>query len=178
MIYLIFVLAVLTRLLFISHVPEFTPVFGALLFTGARLRKRDSIWFPVTVLAICDWILTARVFHMEIRWAHSFTLLAFAAMASIGDLLRYKMSIWRFSSCAVGGSAAYFLISNFGVWLGWGIYPHTWGGLAACYLAALPYYRNSVVSTFVVGALLFGAYEAVTHKLSTSHLESSIAAAK
>ena len=178
MIYLIFVLTVLTRFLFISHAPEFTPIFGALLFTGARLRKRDSIWFPVTVLAICDWILTTRVFHMEIRWAHSFTLLAFAAMASIGGLLRYKVSIRRFSSCAIGGSAAYFLISNVGVWLAWGIYPHTWGGLAACYFAALPYYRNSVLSTFVVGALLFGAYTVVSYKVSASHFECGIAAAK
>jgi uncharacterized protein DUF6580 len=175
MIYLIVVLAVLTRFLFISHVPVFTPVFGALLFAGARLRKRDAIWFPVTVLAIFDWILTTRVFHMEMKWEHSLTILAFAAMAGIGGLLRHKVSVWRFTGGAAAGSTAYFLISNFGVWLGWGLYPLTWRGLAVCYVAALPYYRNSLISTVIVGVLLFGVYELISRKVSPSNCESGIA---
>ncbi len=68
MIYLVFVVAVLTRFLMNSHLPGFSPVFGALLFSGARLRKRDAIWFPVVVLAIGDWLLTTQVFRMEVRW--------------------------------------------------------------------------------------------------------------
>jgi len=177
MIYLVFVLAVLTRFLFISHVPVFTPVFGALLFAGARLKKRDAIWFPVTVLAICDWILTTRVFHMEMKWEHSLTILAFAAMAAIGGLLRHNTSIWRFSGCAIAGPTAYFLISNFGVWLGWGLYPHTWRGLAMCYVAALPYYRNSLASTVVLGALLFGVYEVISRKVLRSRFDSGTGSA-
>jgi len=68
MIYAVFVVAVLTRFLMNSHLPGFSPVFGALLFSGARLRKRDALWFPVVVLAIGDWLLTTQVFHMEVRW--------------------------------------------------------------------------------------------------------------
>lgn len=177
MIYLIFVLAVLTRFLFISHVPEFTPVFGALLFAGARLKKRDAIWFPATVLAICDWTLTTRIFHMEMKWEHSLTIVAFAAMAGIGGLLRHKLSVWKFGGAAVAGSTAYFLISNFGVWLGWGLYPHTWQGLATCYIAALPYYRHSLFSTAIVGALLFGVSELISRKSSQSDCESGVATA-
>lgn len=41
MVYLIVLLAVLAR--FIPHIPNFSPVYGALLFGGAHLRKRDSI---------------------------------------------------------------------------------------------------------------------------------------
>jgi hypothetical protein len=175
MIYIVFVLAVLTRFLFISHVPVFTPVFGALLFAGARLRKRDAIWFPATVLAICDWILTTRVFHMEMKWEHSLTILAFAAMAGIGGLLRHKISVLRVGGCAVAGPAIYFLISNFGVWLGWGLYPHTSRGLAACYVAALPYYRNSIFSTAIVGALLFGVSELISRRASQSGFQSGTA---
>src|SRR5207248_1153018 len=125
-----------------------SPIFGALLFSGAHLKKRDAVWFPVAVLAVCDWILTTRVFHMEVKWEHSITLLAFAAMARIGGLLRQNFSAAKFAGCAVAGPTAYFLISNFGVWLGWGLYPHTWTGLVTCYIAALPYYRDSLLSTF------------------------------
>jgi len=43
MVYLIVLLAVLAR--FIPHIPNFSPVYGALLFGGAHLRKRDPSGF-------------------------------------------------------------------------------------------------------------------------------------
>jgi hypothetical protein len=159
MTYLVFVLSAFTRFLTNLHMPGFSPVFGALLFSGARLKKRDAIWFPVVVLGICDWILITRFYHMEVRWEHSITLLGCAAMAWIGGLLRRSFSALRFGACAVAGATGFFLISNFGVWIGWGLYPHTQAGLVACYAAAVPYYRASLVSTLVGGAVLFWGYE-------------------
>src|SRR5947207_6513848 len=100
MMYLVFVVAVLTRFLMNSHLPGFSPVFGALLLSGARLRKRDAIWFPVVVLAIGDWLLTTQVFHMEVRWEHALTLVAFAAMAWIGGLRRQGPLPCRFAGCS------------------------------------------------------------------------------
>ena len=175
MIYVVFVVAALTRFLMNSHLPGFSPVFGALLFSGARLRKRDAIWFPVVVLAIGDWLLTTQVFHMEVRWEHAITLVAFGAMAWIGGLLRQSLSIFRFAGCAVAASTAYFVISNFGVWIGWGLYPHTREGLAACYVAALPYYRTSSLSTLVGGAVLFWGYEFLRRKQYDKQLEPATA---
>jgi hypothetical protein len=175
MIYLVFVVAVLTRFLMNSHLPGFSPVFGALLFSGARLRKRDAIWFPVVVLAIGDWLLTTQVFHMEVRWGHAITLAAFAAMAWVGGLLRDRLSPIRFVGCAISASTAYFLISNFGVWIGSGMYPHTREGFAACYVAALPYYRMSSLSTLVGGAVLFWGYELLRRRHYGKQLESATA---
>lgn len=175
MIYLVFVLAVLTRFLFNSHVPGFTPVFGALLFCGARLRRRDAIWFPIAVLAVGDWILTTQVFHMKAELGQAITLLGFAVMAWMGGLLRNHLTISRFLGTAVGSSTAYFLISNFGVWLAWGTYPHTWKGLIACYVAALPYYRTSALSTLLGGAVLFWGYEWMRRRHHGKQLEPSTA---
>ena len=39
--YLVVLVAVLTR--FIPHMPDFSPVFAALLFGGAQLKRRDVI---------------------------------------------------------------------------------------------------------------------------------------
>jgi hypothetical protein len=36
------------------------------------------------------------------------------------------------------------------------MYPHTKAGLAACYAAAIPFYRNDVVSTAMTAGVLFG----------------------
>jgi len=59
----------------------------------------------------------------------------------------------------MAGTPAFFLISNFGVWLGGRLYPPTWVGLITCYAAALPFYRNSLLSSVVYTAVLFGAHE-------------------
>lgn len=175
MIYFIFVLAVVSRFLMNSHLPGFSPVFGALLFSGARLRKRDAVWFPIGVLAIGDWILTTQIYHMEVRWEHGITLLAFAAMAWSGAFLRHKLSALRFGGCAIASSTAYFLISNFGVWLTPGTYPHTAEGLATCYIAALPYYRTSTLSTMIGGAVLLWSYELFRGKHDDKQLEPATA---
>jgi len=36
------------------------------------------------------------------------------------------------------------------------MYPHTMSGLGACYVAALPFYRNDLISTGIVAGVLFG----------------------
>ena len=56
----------------------------------------------------------------------------------------------------LASSTSFFLLSNFMVWIGWPAYPHTLAGLAACYTAAIPFYRNDVVSTAITAGALFG----------------------
>jgi hypothetical protein len=173
MIYMFFVLVVLAQFWTNSHLPQFSPVFGALLFSGARLKKRDAVWFPVVILAIYDWLQTTQVFHMQWKLGHSITLVAFTAIAGIGGWLREKLTVSRLLWSGASGSAAYFLISNFGVWAVWGIYPHTREGLIACYVAALPYLRSSLLSTLAFGAVLFWGYEWLTRRRCDKQLESA-----
>lgn len=175
MTYLIFALAVLTR--FVPHPWNFSPVFGALLFGGAKLPKRDAIWFPVAVLTVSDVLLTTQVYGQPMQWSHGWSPISFAAVAAVGwALLRSKTSIRRFAAAAAAGPSAFYIISNLGVWIGSSSYPKTWQGLTACYVAALPYYRNSLLASFVFGAALFGIYEFYTRKprkpqahVATSH---------
>jgi uncharacterized protein DUF6580 len=168
MTYLIFVLSVLTR--FIPHIPNFSPVFGALLFAGAYIKKRDSIWFPVVVLALSDYLLTRFVYQMHLGWSELITLAGFAAVAVIGWWLRSAVTFRKFTAAALAGPTAFFLISNFGVWLGWKMYAPTWQGLVACYAAGLPFYRNSVVSSLLFGGVLFGLYELYLRRVGDAQL--------
>jgi len=153
--YLVVLLAVLTR--FLPHVPNFSPVFAALLFGGAHLKRRDAIWYPIALLAASDVVLTTQVYRMRLGWGQSITWLGFAVVALIGYWLRQRETVGRVGVVALAGPTAFFLISNFGVWLGWRMYPATWDGMVTCYVAALPFYRNSLLSSVVYVALLFGA---------------------
>jgi hypothetical protein len=166
MAYWLIVIAVLFR--FVPHVHNFSPVYGALLFGGAHLKKRDAIWFPVVLLAASDIVLTNLIYHLNIGWLEIVQMAAFASIALTGELLRNRPS-WRLLlGACLASSVFFFLISNFGVWLGWNSYPHTWWGLVDCYVAAIPWYRQTLISTFVYSALFFGCYEiyAARHRSS------------
>ena len=155
MIYLIVVLAVLAR--FIPHPPDFSPVYGALLFGGANMRKRDSIWVPVLLLGGSDFVLSRFIYHMHIGWDELFQLAAFASVAMTGWILRERATIGRITAACLAAPTAFYLISDFGVWLGFGTYPQTWNGLVACYVAAIPYQGRITASTVLFAGMLFGA---------------------
>jgi Family of unknown function (DUF6580) len=157
MAYLIVLAAVLAR--FGPHPPNFSPVFAALLFAGACLKKRDSIWFPVVVLAAGDFLLTTQFYGMHFGWTDALDWLGFAAIALIGWWLRDHLSVRRVFAASVAAPTVFFVISNFAVWLGWRMYPPTWGGLAACYVAAVPFFGNSLAASVLFSGVLFGGYE-------------------
>jgi len=173
MTYLIVLLAVLSR--FAPHPPNFTPVFGALLFGGAYLIARDSIWYPVALLGISDVVLTTQVYHMPMGSGEFLQLLAFAAVALAGWWLRNRISVASVLGASLAGPTAFFLISNFAVWLGWRMYPPTWQGLFACYVAALPFFRNSLLSGLLFSGVLFGFYEVYRRKIAGINLRGAFA---
>ena len=87
----------------------------------------------------------------------------------LGRLLRQTESPVRIGLVTLVGSLQFFLVSNFGVWLLYDMYPKTWEGLVTCYLAALPFYGHEAVARFeflmatvtsdlLFVALLFGAH--------------------
>ncbi len=164
MAYLVVLAAVLTR--FAPHPGNFTPVFAALLFAGAYLKKRDSLWFPVVLLAASDVVLTTRVYHMSFGWGDTLEWIAFAAVVLVGWWLRGRISVARVLAASLAGPTVFFFISNFTVWLGWRMYSPTWQGLMDCYVAGLPFFRNSLLSGLLYSALLFGAYELYRRKVA------------
>ena len=52
----------------------------------------------------------------------------------------------------------FFLISNFGVWAGSGMYSKNFTGLINCYAAGIPFIHNTIISDFLFTTVLFGSY--------------------
>ena len=86
------------------------------------------------------------------------TYLGFFAYVFLGRVARNsKLKQLAFLPLA---SFVFFLLSNFGVWLYW--YPNTLEALVACYVNALPFYKNTLLSD-----LFFGyGFMLVSHILS------------
>jgi hypothetical protein len=156
--YLLLLAAVLTRVLPHAGWMNFTAVGGALLYFGARRPWREML-APVAVLVAVDYYLTVYAYHYAFRWEAYITTWAWYAAAIVLGwvLLHARTSVARVAAGAVLGPTSFFVVSNYAVWAGGGnMYPHTLGGLEACYVAAIPFYRNDLLSTTLVLAVAFG----------------------
>ena len=161
--YLVLLVAVLSRL-FPNALHgvglNVTAVGGGLLFFGAR-RPRREILFAVAALAATDLYLTAAVFHYPFHLRdYAVTWLWYTAVPLLGRT-RLKPTPtppkWLHCLAAVTITAtSFFLVSNLAVWALGSLYPHTAAGLIACFVAALPFYRNDLASTTITVAFLFG----------------------
>jgi CHASE2 domain-containing sensor protein len=156
--YLVLLVALLSRLLPpILHLTpmNFTAVGGSLLFFGAR-RPRWQSGVAVAALMVTDYLLTVYAYHyaFHVR-GYLVTWAWYAGVCLLGSGLLRKASSLRVIGGVVGSATSFFLLSNLVVWMGH-MYPHTIAGLSLCYANALPFYRNDLVSTGLVSAVLFG----------------------
>ncbi|HEY0785989.1 MAG TPA: DUF6580 family putative transport protein [Acidobacteriaceae bacterium] len=153
---------------------SFTAVGGALLVFGARRPLWQAV-FPLALLAAADYYLTVYAyrypFHLSayvITWAWYLLAMVFGRA-----LLRESHTAPRVIGAALLSSTSFFLVSNYAVWGTAGsFYPHTLAGLTTCYVAALPFYRNDVLSTTAVLALVFGL-PALAARLSPAQRETA-----
>jgi hypothetical protein len=56
----------------------------------------------------------------------------------------------------VGSALSFFLVSNFAVWVAGTMYPMSWAGLIECYVKAIPFFRNELISAPLFSAVFFG----------------------
>ena len=156
MVYLIIAASILFR--FVPHPPDFSPVYASLLLSGAVLKKRYSVLFPLLIISASDVMLTPAIYGVSIGRGQVLTWIAFAATTMCGWVLRHNLRWWRVVGAALAAPMMFFLISDFGVWLTSHLYPHSPSGLALWYVAALPFYGHALASTCICGALIVGLY--------------------
>ena len=157
--YVVLLLAALSRLL--PHTLHgvglnITAVGGGLLFFGSRRSRWEAICGAL-VMASTDIYLTAVVYGMPFHVQFYLTTwIWYAAVCLLGSAVLSRVSALRVAVAVLVSATGFFLLSNFFVWLTGGMYPHSAGGMLACYTMALPFYANDLVSTALTAGVLFG----------------------
>ncbi len=132
----------------IPHPPNFTPIGALALFGGARFAdRRLGLLLPLAALFISDCLLGL---HVLIPVVYG----SFAINVLLGRWLRTRRTLLTTAAVTLLGSVQFFLVTNFACWLLW--YPHTLEGLVACYVAALPFFHNTLLGDAVFVTVLFG----------------------
>lgn len=147
------VLGVLSRL--VPHPPNVTPLTAIALFGGTYLSKRWGLLLPLTVVMLSDIVLGG-------DWTLVFNWAAFALVGLIAWWLRRRPTPGRITASALAGSVVFFLVTNVGVWVGGLLYPRTLAGLRDCFVAAIPFFRNTLLGDLVYTLAFFGTYALVT----------------
>jgi hypothetical protein len=138
--YLLLVLAVFSRVVPFPGM-NFTAVGAGLLYFGARRPLREMA-LPVLALMGTDYYLTVFAYHYPFHTsAYLITWAWYAAVVVLGRILLSKqVTVPRVIGGPVLASTSFFVMA----------------GLGACYVAALPFYRNDLLSTTVVTVVAFG----------------------
>jgi uncharacterized protein DUF6580 len=157
------ILAAVVRI--VPHPWNFTPIGAMALFSGAIFRdRRVAFVFPLVALFAGDLFVGLHRL-MPVVYA-SFLLSVF-----IGTWLGNRRGIFRIGGAVVLGALQFFLITNFAVWQLFGTYPHTPAGLAACYIAGLPFFGNALAGDALYATLFFGTFALAEHLFPTLRLQ-------
>jgi len=144
----------------IPHPPNLASITALALFGGAYFsNKRFAFLVPLSALLLSDLVL-GFYSHME------FVYLSFALTVCIGLFLQSKRSALNIAGATLASSVLFFVITNFGVWAFGSLYPMTMDGLVACYVAAIPFFKNSLQSDLLSTAVLFGGFTLLERRFS------------
>jgi hypothetical protein len=135
----------------LPHPPNFTPVLAVALFAGAQFTdKRLALLVPLLAMLASDLILGL---HSTLPFVYG----AIALMVALGMWLKRRQSVTWITVTAIAGSMLFFIITNFGAWLALPqLYARSAEGLLAAYIAAIPFYQNTLAGDLLFTAILFG----------------------
>jgi len=165
---LIFV-AALSRLL--PHPPNFSPVEAIALFGGAFFASRAwALAVPLLAMLVSDLVLVGMLggsYAMYLGGISFWSVYAcIAALTVLGFGLRGRTSAPRVLGYGLAGSVLFFVVTNFGAWLGSAaFYPQNAAGLAAAYVAGIPFFKWTVAGTLAYSAFLFGGFALLRRRL-------------
>jgi len=144
------ILAAVVRIL--PHPWNFTPIGAMALFSGAMFRdRRVAFLFPLAALFAGD-IFVGLYRIIPIVYA------SFLLSVLIGTLLTERRTILRIGGAVFLGALQFFLVTNAAIWRAFDTYPHTPAGLAACYIAGLPLFGNTLAGDALYATLFFGTF--------------------
>jgi hypothetical protein len=157
----------------LGYFSNFSPIDSIALFSGCYFSKRwQSVAITILSVLIGDMALSLimggvwTLFYPGFYWQYA----SYILMVLMGSMVSRKMNAVSLLGACVASSLLFFTITNFGTWLSWSLYPKTLSGLSACYVAAIPFLKNTVISDILYSGIFFGVFELAQKKYSSLRL--------
>ena len=127
---------------YIPHPPNFTPVIALTAYISIFFGIRSSI-FVIAAFALSDIFIGL----------HNLLLFTWGALALVSFAGRFATQLYSRILFLLISSLIFFMVSNFGVWLLSDFYTKDLNGMFACFLLAIPFFTNTLISTLLFGLL-------------------------
>ena len=152
---------------FVPHPPNMTPLIAISMMTVICFDKRSlQIGIPICIMIITDFFIG---YHKLVPIVYASIVLAGLA----GYIFKQKQTFINMFGASLLASIIFFVASNFGVWALGSMYQKTLLGLVQCYIAAIPFFHNTVISTVVIACSMFVLTEKIpfgqSKSISTEH---------
>lgn len=146
---------------------NFAPVNAIALFSGAYFTNRfQSFLVPLLSIWLSDLFLNYlymgdfQVFYSGFYWQY----VVYALIVVGGIYLSNKVNFSNIIIGSLGASILFFVATNFGVWYSFDMYPKSLEGLVLCYEAAIPFFKNTLMSDLFFTSILFGVAYLINRK--------------
>jgi hypothetical protein len=152
----------------IPHPHNFTPIAAMGLFAAHYIRPNLlGAVVPFLAMWLSDLLVINVIYpnyYNGFQWfGHLWVYVAFGLIFFMGKGI-HKAKPLRLLGFSLSASLVFFIVSNFGVWLGSAIYSQSLIGLLACYTAALPFFANTILGDLFYVSAFFGIFELVNKK--------------
>ena len=143
--YLVFFGILLSIFRLIPHPPNFTPILACAIMAPLLIKDRIiGISIPVIAMFIGDVIIGF----------HPFQFVTYSTLLIISLVSPMKKNYLILGIMTLGGSVWFFITTNFAVWILLDYYPKTFEGLLTSYTLAIPFFKNTLISTCLFTGLL------------------------
>ena len=143
--YLLFFGVILALSRIIPHPPNFTPILASAIMAPMLIKDR---WFGIAVPIVAMFISDV------IIGFYSYQFVIYSSILAIALVSPMRKNYIRLGIMAVGGSVWFFITTIFAEWIIWDYYPKTIEGLITCYTLALPFFKNTLISTCLFTGLI------------------------
>lgn len=168
---------VLPRYLGVSDVAWNLVPMGALaLFVGSRLRTPYAYLLPLVAMFLADLLLIpalAALGYSSLDASTPITYLSIVLYVLIGrrTIRENDLSPLTIGSASLAASMQFFLLTNFGSWVANPDYPRSFAGLIQCYVAGIPFYRNTLISDLVFPMVFFALHAVLIRGMAPAKAE-------
>lgn len=134
---------------FIPHPPNFTPIISMAILSAYFMKNlKHSVLLIISAMLITDIFLD---FYKNMI----FVYLSLIIITSFSFKLSSKINTKNLFLYCIVSSLLFFILTNFGVWVLGNLYEKSFQGLIECYFMAIPFFKNTLISTIIFSYAAF-----------------------
>ena len=133
----------------IPHPPNFTPVIAVAVMSSYFFsNKYMGLAAMFVSMILADSVIG---FYSGMFYVYFSLVLIILIFSNLAKYINFK-NLFLYS---LSGSVIFFIITNAGVWFSGLLYEKSFQGLLECYYMAIPFFKNTVLSTLIFSYCAF-----------------------